>query len=134
MAATKRAMLQPTADGQRRGRRSKTRRTPTRAPRRWPGASVAPLRRASPTPQGHRPSRRRPAGACGCADVPGSEAAAPFPTPLLKKRPVLHYGLRFTSAIRPVGRLVMTSEAIAKCRVLVVDDDRGFRHAIGTLL
>jgi len=28
----------------------------------------------------------------------------------------------------------MTSGAIAKSRVLVVDDDRGFRHAIGTLL
>ena len=28
----------------------------------------------------------------------------------------------------------MTSGAIAKCRMLVVDDDRGFRHAIGTLL
>src|SRR6187551_3301129 len=46
----------------------------------------------------------------------------------------LRFGLPHLHSVLSAWRLIMTSGAIAKSRVLVVDDDRGFRHAVGTLL
>src|SRR6187455_1538823 len=68
--------------------------------------------------------------ACACAWFAGGSIPN---TPFERATSItLRSGLR--STVSSSERLVMTSGAIAKSRVLVVDDDRGFRHAIGTLL